>query len=225
MVLVISFGINSGLELYNLVTNQSATVVAKIENRKPPEPKEKLVPPKPLPRIDKKVLAKMKMLDFSDLVLERHISRVLDINKYKPHGLEREEYICSISSSLLQHTKGDLRLALWLAAMAQVESSYRLSADPKVSSARGFLQVIYRYHQRELSKQGISKEDLYTNPSKSILAGLIVFKKYLAIEHGDYQLALRRYRGLSVSEKEQLRYYTAVKKIYTKLYKELEMFA
>ena len=63
--------------------------------------------------------------------------------------------------------------------MAQVESSYRITADPKISNARGFLQVIPYWHKKTLLKAGISVEDLYTNPQKSVLAGVLVFQKYL----------------------------------------------
>ena len=218
-VTVISFGIYAGVRLYQYETTPVP------QNNIPPINK-KIEPPKEVPKsFAWKKLSKLEMIDSSDVVVEEHINQILNRNKYKCMGMTRDVYVTSISSAVLNHTKGNIKLALWVTAMAQVESSYRLTADPKVSSARGFLQVIPRYHKKELAKAGITSEDLYTDPSKSIKAGIIVFQKYLAIEHGNYQKATRRYRGLSVPEKEQQRYYTAIKNIYNKLLDDLHEYA
>lgn len=208
------FGVNSGLDLYKLVTAQpEQTVVFNVKQRKPPEQKEKLVPPNPTPRmLNTKLVAKQELLDLVDKAFEDHIKSVLVRNKYQCIGRSREEYAAELTSALLSHTKGNLKLATWLASMAYVESSYRLTADPKISTAKGILQVIYKYHSAELSKAGITRTDLYTNPSKSILAGVLVFSRYLKIEHGDYVLATRRYRGLSVSEAQQRAYLNAIRR-------------
>ena len=182
------------------------------------------VPPPSQKSFDQKLLARYEMIDSSDIALENHIISVLDRSKYKCMGRDKEEYVSAISSAILYHTKGNIKLAFWVAAMAQVESSYRLNANPKISTARGFLQVIPRYHP-ELAKAGITSEDLSTDPAKSIRAGILVFQKYLKVEHGNFKQATARYRGLSVTPEEQARYYKAISKVYNKLVEDLKQYA
>lgn len=216
------FAMYSGYTLYNYVPENVAKIERKMEMRE----QTKLETPAPSPRsFDQKKLARLEMIDSSDIVVEDHIVSVLERNKYSCMGLDRDDYASAFSSSVLRHTGGDIKLALWLTAMAQVESSYRLTADPKVSSARGFLQVIYRYHAKDLTKANISKDELSSNPSKSIKAGVIVFQKYLKLEKGNYRKATARYRGLSVPQSEQDRYYKAISKVYNKLVDDLKEYA
>ena len=221
-VAAMAFSIYRGVELYNMPTENTVVVEHKMEVKE----NTKINPPKEDPKsFDPKLISRLEMIDSSDIVVEEHINQILDQSKYNCMGKDRDDYVCAFSSSVLNHTKGDLKLALWVTAMAQVESSYRLSADPKISTAKGFLQVIYRYHKKELSKAGITEEDLRSNPEKSIRAGIIVFNKYLKIERNNYRKATRRYRGLSVSEEEQTRYYNAIKRVYNKLLDDLHEYA
>ena len=217
------YGIYLGISLFtpNLPKDNAIK-----ENHKVVKENKRLIPPKEAPKaFNPKVISKLEMIDSSDIIIEDHITSILEKSKYGCLGKSRKAYAADFSSSVLNHSKGDMKLALWITAMAQVESSYRINADPRVSSARGYLQVIYRYHQKELSKAGISKEDLSTSPSKSIHAGIIVFRKYLKLEHGNYRFATDRYRGLSVPKKERDRYYAAISAIYDKLLKELNEYA
>ena len=216
------FGIYRGVELYTMPPENTISVERKMRVNE----KRKDTPPKEAPKsFDQKKLARMEMLESSDLVLEDHIVSVLEQNKYSCMGKNREEYAIEISSSILAYTKGNIQLALWVAAMAQVESSYRLNADPKISNARGFLQVIPKWHRKTLAKAGITARELSTNPAKSIMAGVLVFKQYLDREHGNYKNATRRYRGLNESEESQSKYYNSILKIYNKLLDELRMYA
>ena len=191
------FAIYSGYNIYSYIPEE----VAKVERKMEVKEESKINPPKEQPKVktfDPQKISRMEMIESSDLVVEDHIISVLDTSRYSCLGQSPDDYAAAFSSAVLRHTGGDIKLALWLTAMAQVESSYRLNADPKISSARGFLQVIYKYHAKELSKAGISKDELAKNPSKSIYAGVLVFRKYLKVERGNYKRATARYRGLSV---------------------------
>lgn len=219
----LAFGIYRGVELYNMPLENS---VVTVERKMAVKEQKKLEVPAPKPKsFDQQKISRMEMIESSDLVVEDHIISVLDTSRYSCLGQSPDEYAAAFSSAVLRHTGGDIKLALWLTAMAQVESSYRLNADPKISSARGFLQVIYKYHAKELSKAGISKDELAKNPSKSIYAGVLVFRKYLKVEHGNYKRATARYRGLSVPQSEQDHYYKAISKVYNKLLEDLKEYA
>lgn len=216
------FALYSGYNIYSYIPEE----VAKVERKMEVKEEKKITPPKELPKaFDPKVISRMEMIESSDLVLEDHIVSVLEKNKYSCMGKNRDEYAIEISSSILSYTKGNIQLALWVTAMAQVESSYRLNADPKISNARGFLQVIPKWHRKTLAKAGITEKELSTNPAKSIMAGVLVFKQYLDREHGNYKNATRRYRGLNESEESQTKYYNSILKIYNKLLDELHMYA
>ena len=155
-------------------------------------------------------------------ILSNHIDGFL-LRSYNCEGQERKEYIRAIAEALVAHSD-NLDKALWVCGMMQTESSYRLSAKPgkaSNSSARGFLQVIWRYHGGMLSKKGIRREDLSTDIGKSVLAGVLVFDQYLRREKGDFRLALRRYRSLSASEAEQRAYYKSVNSVFLKLKEDL----
>lgn len=182
-----------------------------IKPQEPPQEVKRIIPPQPKP-MNAKLVAKLELLDNMDMPFQEHIENVLIKNRYNCMGKPREKYASEIASAILKHTDGDIDLATWIASIMYVESSYRLTADPKVSTAKGLLQVIYRYHRWDLEKSGITREDLYTNPSKSVKAGIIVFKKYLKTEKGNYERATRRYRGLSVSEKQQRAYLNGIKR-------------
>lgn len=215
----------TSVSLFNPTCEVAKQEKIKVERKMELKEERKINPPKETPKsFDPKVISRLEMIDSSDIMLENHIVSVLEKSRYSCVGKNRDEYVSDISSAILNHTKGNLKLALWVTAMAQTESSFRINANPKVSTARGFLQVIPRYHP-ELAKVGITTEDLYTNPSKSIQAGVIVFQKYLKIEKGDFKKATARYRGLSVTPVEQERYYKAISKVYNKLIEDLKEYA
>lgn len=161
--------------------------------------------------------------DVAQKVIEDHISGYL-LKGYSFNGMPREDYIKAIAEACVVNSDS-IEKALWVASMVQKESSFRICAKPGKatnSSARGFIQVIWRYHGNMLKKHGISKSDLDTNISKSVQAGILVFDYYLRLEHGDFRKALRRYRGLSVTEKEQNYYYKYISSVYNKLQKDLK---
>ena len=163
-----------------------------------------------------------KAKDVAQKVLAKHINSFL-LRNYNCEGMKREEYVRDLAEAILLHS-GDINRAFWFCGMAQTESSYRLSAKPgrrTNSSARGYLQVIWRYHGGMLSKNGIRREDLSTDIGKSVLAGVLVFNQYLRREKGDFRLALRRYRSLSASEAEQQAYYKSVSSVFLKLKEDL----
>lgn len=204
VTIVVSLGIFSGVQLYQYETTP-------VPQKNVPPIVKKIEPPKEAPKLlNQKLVSKYEFIDSLDKAFSEHISTIISKSHYNCMGKDKRDYVESITSALLHHTNGNLELALWVASMAYTESSFRLNADPKTSSARGFLQVIYKYHERELKKAGISREDLSSNPSKSIQAGILVFQRYLRIEHGDYVRATRRYRGLSVTERQQRAYLNSI---------------
>ena len=157
------------------------------------------------------------------MVIADHINSFL-LRNYSFGGMSRDEYVAAIAEAAVLHTDS-IEKALWIVSMMQTESSFRLSARPGKStnsSARGFLQVIWRYHGTMLSKHGISKEDLATDISKSVKAGVLVFEVYLKQEKGDFKRALRRYRSLSATEAEQKAYYNAINSVFQKLKGDLK---
>ena len=156
-------------------------------------------------------------------VIESHISSYL-LKGYSFNNMDRDEYIKAIAEACIIHSDS-IEKAFWIASMIQKESSYRISAKPGKStnsSARGFIQVIWRYHSNMLKKNNISKFDLDTDIEKSVKAGILVFNYYLRLERGDFRKALRRYRGLSVTEKEQNYYYNYISSVYSKLQKDFK---
>lgn len=195
-----------------------------IKPQEPPQEVKKIIPPPPKP-MNSKLVSKLELLDNIDKPFQEHIENVLLKNKYSCLGKSREAYASEITAALLRHCDGNLDLATWIASMAYVESSFRITADPKVSTARGLLQVIYHYHKWDLSKLGITREDLYTSPSQSIKAGIVVFKKYLKAEKGDYVKATRRYRGLSATEKQQRAYLNGIRRKRKELLNIIQQYA
>lgn len=179
-----------------------------------------LTPPPPELEEEKKPLADDVA---ARMVIADHINSFL-LRNYSFGGMSRDEYVAAIAEAAVLHTDS-IEKALWIVSMMQTESSFRLSARPGKStnsSARGFLQVIWRYHGTMLSKHGISKEDLATDISKSVKAGVLVFEVYLKQEKGDFKKALRRYRSLSATEAEQKAYYNAINSVFQKLKGDLK---
>lgn len=184
-----------------------------------------LTPPPPEPEKEKRkpladdVAARMVIAD--------HIEGFL-LKSYKGFGgKSRAEYINVIAETLVSSTK-TVEEAFWLCGMMQSESSFRLAAKPGKStnsSARGFLQVITRYHGDVLNPAGISKYDLETDIEKSVLGGVLVFQKYRYPKRGGERTirdATRRYRSLSASEAEQTAYYNAASSVFQKLMKDFK---
>ena len=161
--------------------------------------------------------------DMAQKVIYDHINSYL-LKGYTFNGMTRDDYIQAIAEACVIHSDS-VEKALWVASMIQKESSYRISAKPGKktnSSARGFIQVIWRYHGSMLQKHDIAKADLDTDISKSIKAGILVFDYYLRLEKGNFKKALRRYRGLSTSESEQQYYYNYISTVYQKLQKNFK---
>ena len=179
-----------------------------------------LLPPPPEPEEEKKPLTDDVA---ARMVIADHINSFL-LRSYSFGGMSRDEYVAAIAEAAVLHTDS-IEKALWIVSMMQTESSFRLSAKPGKStnsSARGFLQVIWRYHGTMLSKHGISKEDLATDISKSVKAGVLVFEVYLKREKGDFKKALRRYRSLSASEAEHRAYFNSINSVFQKLKGDLK---
>ena len=185
-----------------------------------------LLPPPPEHEEDKK-----KSVVSDDVaarqVIANHINGFL-LKSYKGFGgKSRTEYINAIAETLVSSTKSTEE-AFWLCGMMQSESSFRLVARPGKStnsSARGFLQVITRYHGDVLNPAGISKYDLETDIEKSVLGGVLVFQKYRYPRRGGERTlreATRRYRSLSASEAEQTAYFNAARTVFQKLMKDFK---
>lgn len=173
-----------------------------------------------------------KELAVSDDVVARqviadHIDDFLPKSYKGFGGKSRTEYINVIAETLVSSTKSTEE-AFWLCGMMQSESSFRLIARPgrsTNSSARGFLQVITRYHGDVLNPAGISKKDLETDIEKSVLGGVLVFHKYRYPKRGGERTlrdATRRYRSLSASEAEQTAYFNAARSVFQKLMKDFK---
>lgn len=176
-----------------------------------------------LPVLDQKEDLKPSEDDMAQKVIYDHINSYL-LKGYTFNGMTRDDYIQAIAEACVIHSDS-VEKALWVASMIQKESSYRISAKPGKatnSSARGFIQVIWRYHGKMLAKNGISKSDLDSDISKSVKAGILVFDYYLRLEKGNFKKALRRYRGLSTSESEQQYYYNYISTVYQKLQKDFK---
>lgn len=161
------------------------------------------------------------------VVIANHIETVL-LKSYKRFGgkADRAEYIRAIAEALVDSTKS-VEESFWICGMMQTESSFRLSAKPgksSNSSARGFLQVITRYHGDVLNPANITKKDLETDIEKSVLGGVLVFHKYRYTRRGERTVAeaTRRYRSLAVSETEQQRYFNSANKVFQKLMKDFK---
>lgn len=141
--------------------------------------------------------------------------------------LNRREYARAIAEALVKFTK-DPNDAMWLCGMAQTESSYRIWAKPPSStnsSARGLLQVIFKYHSDILSPLGITKDNLSTDINMSVQGGVKVFYRYLYDRKGNkrtYKDATKRYRSLAIPESEQLKYYNKIAVVFNKLKRELK---
>ena len=184
-----------------------------------------LTPPPPEPEEEKgKPLADDVA---ARMVIASHIDGFL-LKSYKGFGgKSRSEYINVIAETLVSSSKNPEE-AFWLCGMMQSESSFRLVARPGKStnsSARGFLQVITRYHGDVLNPAGISKYDLETDIEKSVLGGVLVFQKYRYPRRGGERTlreATRRYRSLSASEAEQTAYFNAARTVFQKLMKDFK---
>ena len=184
-----------------------------------------LTPLPPTPKEDKKLVVSDDVV--ARQVIANHIEGFL-LKSYKGFGgKSRTEYINAIAETLVSSTKSKEE-AFWLCGMMQSESSFRLVARPGKStnsSARGFLQVITRYHGDVLNPAGISKYDLETDIEKSVLGGVLVFQKYRYPRRGGERTlreATRRYRSLSASEAEQTAYFNAARTVFQKLMKDFK---
>ena len=190
------------------------SIVKELENVKDNAESDDIVPPV----LNQKEDVKLSDDDVAQRVIEDHIGGYL-LKGYSFNGMSREDYIKAIAEACVVNSDS-IEKALWIASMIQKESSYRICAKPGKatnSSARGFIQVIWRYHGKMLANHDISKSDLDTDIEKSVKAGILVFDYYLKIEKGDFRKALRRYRGLSTSEKEQEYYYRYINTVFLKL--------
>lgn len=110
-----------------------------------------LTPPPPEPEEEKgKPLADDVA---ARMVIADHINSFL-LRNYSFGGMSRDEYVAAIAEAAVLHTDS-IEKALWIVSMMQTESSFRLSARPGKStnsSARGFLQVIWRYHGTKIGR-------------------------------------------------------------------------
>ena len=226
LVAIVLLGIGMGV-VY--LCNPRPTEPSKVELKV--EVKDKiassdLIPPSPKPEDGKKKLVVSDDVA-AQQVIANHIEGFL-LKSYKGFGgKSRSEYINVIAETLVEYSK-TTEEAFWLCGMMQTESSYRLVARPGKStnsSARGFLQVIARYHGDVLNPAGISKVDLETDIEKSVLGGILVFHKYRYPKRGGKRTiaeATRCYRSKSASEFEQRRYYNAADQVFQKLMKDFK---
>lgn len=84
-----------------------------------------------------------------------------------------------------------------VAAQIHRESSFRANLVSK-ANAKGCMQVIYKYHKKDLKDAGISEKDLLTIKG-GIQAGCIVLSKYIDMTNGDIHSALMWYVGYNAS--------------------------
>ena len=154
-------------------------------------------------------------------VIQNYIKNFLRNSKYTFGNMTKDEYIEAIANAVIRYTSSS-EDAFWFIGMIQTESSFRITARPgkrSNSSARGLIQVIWRYHGKYLEKNGILREDLDSNIDKSIHAGILIFNQYLKYKSakGDKLIALRYYRSKSASEEEQQAYSRSVRSVVAKL--------
>lgn len=219
VLLMVSSGVYM-IEKWLYSEPEEPSIVKELENVKDNAESEDIVPPV----LDQKEEVKgPSEKELAQGVIENHISSYL-LKGYSFNNMSRDDYIESIAEACVVNSDS-IEKAFWIASMIQKESSYRISAKPGKStnsSARGFIQVIWRYHGNMLQKHDITKSDLDTDIEKSVKAGILVFNHYLRMEKGDFRRALKRYRGLSVSEKEQNYYFNYINSVYIKLQKDME---
>ncbi len=226
LVAIVLLGIGMGVVyLCNPRPTEPSKVELKVEVKNKIESSD-LIPPSPKPEEGKK-----KLVVSDDVVARQVIASHIDgflLKSYKGFGgKSRTEYINVIAETLVSSTKSTEE-AFWLCGMMQSESSFRLVARPGKStnsSARGFLQVITRYHGDVLNPAGITKYDLESDIKKSVLGGVLVFHKYRYPKRGGERTiaeATRCYRSKSASEFEQRRYYNAADRVFQKLLKEFK---
>lgn len=75
-----------------------------------------------------------------------------------------------------------------------VESTFQYNPVNKLSSAKGLMQVIARYHPEEVSAIKAKNLELHSVEG-SIEAGVLVLSKYLAAQKGNLSRALQAYNG------------------------------
>lgn len=160
------------------------------------------------------------------IVIKNYIRHILRNSRYQFGEMTREDYCTAIAEAVLRNTS-DIDEAFWFTGLVKTESTFMISARPPKStnsSARGFCQIIWRYHGTFLTKHGISKDDLENNIDKSIRAGILVFRQYQARKstNGKRELALRLYRSNAATEQQQQAYLHSITAVVNRLTKELE---
>ena len=164
-------------------------------------------------------------VDIAKKIIKNYIREVLRSSKYKFKDMSREEYITAIAEAVINETD-DVEEAFWFTGLINTESTFKINNRPAKStnsSARGFCQIIWRYHGEFLQKHGISREELETDIPKSIRAGVLVFRQYQKRKStgGCREKAVRLYRSLSATESEQAAYLRSIKRVSDMLTKDL----
>ena len=83
-------------------------------------------------------------------------------------------------------------------AVAAIESKFKAQAVNSVSGAAGLMQVLPRYHQRQVTEAGGEPSMLLIAPNINV--GTAILAEYLAAEAGDIEGALGHYVGSATAE-------------------------
>lgn len=99
--------------------------------------------------------------------------------------------------------------------VAQTESNFRPSAVSS-ASARGIMQVMWKYHWAVLQANGIKTEDQLHDPELGVVAGTIVLSRYLKAEQSIpgalsryYGILSNQYVGITLSHKHAFELYSS----------------
>lgn len=122
--------------------------------------------------------------------------RLIYIMEQSNPKLTRNE-IKTFVQCILKYAKKYEISPVLVASQIHRESNFRSKLVSK-ANAKGCMQVIYKYHKKDLKEAGISEKDLLTIRG-GIHAGCIVLSKYIRMHDGDVHTALMWYVGYNAS--------------------------
>lgn len=157
-----------------------------------------------------------------ETVLPKNANEAVAMNVFSLYSYIREVNPgLSPNSALIQacsilHYSGECGLPVSLVVgVAQTESNFRPEAVSS-ANARGVMQVMWKYHSRELSVRGISSENGLHDPEYGIMAGTLVLSKYMKNEQSMagalaryYGTLSERYTGITLAHKHAYELYSS----------------
>lgn len=145
---------------------------------------------------EKNILEKV----FTDTLSSEHMWTIFTLYSYIREVNPRiEAHVALVEASSLFFYTRDYGVPLSLAVgVAQTESNFRPDAVSS-ASARGIMQVMWKYHWAVLQKNGVKSEEMLHDPELGILSGTLILSRYLDAEQS-IPGALARYYGILSSQ-------------------------